>query len=109
MGLGPSRASTRREVSRCTTSRETLSWPTRTTTPIRKINATRFVFTIAGQIVRKNVEEGCPPPCVHGVPGYRDGNSSIARFEYPKSVPLLMNPHQDMLRRPTMSHLVKRK
>ena len=32
------------------------------------------------------MEEGCPPPCVHGVPGYRDGNSSIARFEYPKSV-----------------------
>ena len=53
---------------------------------IRLINASRFVFTLAGQVVRKNVEEGCPPPCVRGVPGYRDGNSSIARFEYPKSV-----------------------
>ena len=29
---------------------------------------------------------GCPPPCLKGVAGYRDGNLSYAMFSYPADV-----------------------
>ena len=52
---------------------------------IRKVNATRFVFTIAGQIVRKQWKKDVPL-LVFMVLLVTGRNSSIARFEYPKSV-----------------------
>lgn len=52
---------------------------------IRIVNASRFVFTIAGEVV-STLFPGCAPPCLRGVMGVRDGNASTARFQYPKSV-----------------------
>lgn len=59
---------------------------------VRVINASKFVFTLAGEV--KLAEPGpdgaplpgCAPPCLRGVMGIRDGNLSKARFQYPKSV-----------------------
>lgn len=59
---------------------------------IRIINATRFVFTLAGEVAVAETGEdgaplpGCAPPCLAGVEGARDGNASVARFHYPKAV-----------------------
>ena len=65
---------------------------TRTTTlSARSINRV-FVTTLAGniEVAEANADgeplEGCPPPCLRGVPGYRDGNVTFARFYFPSDV-----------------------
>ena len=34
---------------------------------------------------------GCPPPCLHGVPGHRDGHLFYAQFYYPRDVAIGLN------------------
>ena len=54
---------------------------------IRAANKTGFARTLAGDFELKETAgkgvpaPGCPPPCLRGVRGFRDGNATTARFE----------------------------
>ena len=62
---------------------------------VRRINATGMVYTAAGETALADpmpgtqppvARPGCQRPCLKGVLGYRDGNSTRARFTYPRGV-----------------------
>lgn len=59
---------------------------------IRWIHDNGTTATLAGEIVpgladsEGNPAGGCPPPCLEGKPGFRDGNLSYARFLNPVDV-----------------------
>ena len=59
---------------------------------IRAINQSAWVFTLAGKVEVQEADEfgnpvpGCPPPCIKGVPGFKDGNLTNAEFYYPADV-----------------------
>jgi hypothetical protein len=65
---------------------------------VRVVNATQFVFTLAGHVVtqefgggsapKEKPLPGCPAPCVRGVAGSRDGNLTHAMFTFPVDVSL---------------------
>ncbi len=80
-------------------------------------SSTSLVFTVAGTVEHAEPEfegglESCPPPCMHGVPGHRDGNLTFAKFIYPVSVAveegngavLVTQPHS--LRRIDLAEMV---
>ena len=52
---------------------------------IRRILTNGTTSTVAGNTVPKRVdsESPCPPPCLEGMAGFRDGNVSFARFQFP--------------------------
>ena len=58
---------------------------------IRVIQRNGTAHTLAGSLevaetdADGNAMPGCPPPCLKGVPGYRDGNLTYAQFFYPSS------------------------
>jgi hypothetical protein len=72
---------------------------------IRVINATQFVFTLAGHVVPQELGggsastegplPGCPSPCVKGVAGFRDGNLTYAEFNYPADVTIGYSQYND--------------
>jgi hypothetical protein len=74
---------------------------------IRVVNATQFVFTLAGHVVPQEQGggsaptdaplPGCPPPCVEGVPGFRDGNLTYAEFNYPADITVGYSQYNDTL------------
>ncbi len=54
-------------------------------------SSTTLVFTVAGTVEPSEPGfegglESCPPPCMHGVPGHRDGNLTFAKFVNPIAV-----------------------
>lgn len=63
---------------------------------IRVVNASQFVFTLAGSVATQEEGAGssptneplpgCPAPCLRGVPGHRDGNLTFAQFHFPADV-----------------------
>jgi len=53
---------------------------------IRVVNATGSVFTLAGHLEALGSSPGCPPPCLGGAMGGRDGNVSFAKFSSPQQV-----------------------
>ena len=67
---------------------------------LRVVNGSQFVFTLAGHVEPRHEEAagddlpagsplpGCPPPCVAGVAGSRDGNLTHAEFYFPADVTL---------------------
>ncbi len=55
---------------------------------VRVVNGSGHVFTLAGHVEPQEERPGCPPPCVKGVPGHRDGNLTYAEFYYPADVTL---------------------
>ncbi len=76
-----------------------------------------LVFTVAGTLEPAEPEfeggiESCPPPCLRGVPGHRDGNLTFAQFIYPVAVAveegdgavLVTQPHS--LRRVDLAEMV---
>ncbi len=100
---------------------------------IRVVNGSRWVFTLAGTVRSFQEEEhpsnyddneggggnnnnnnnnkeplpGCPPPCVKGVAGSRDGNLTSAMFSYPADVSVGYNQFNDSYsnqRRVTTAH-----
>ena len=79
---------------------------------VRAINQTGFVITLAGnvEVAEANGDgeplEGCPPPCLKGVSGYRDGNVTFARFYYPSDVAAV--PHTNGTVLVTDQHRLRR-
>ena len=59
---------------------------------IRRIQPDGMTDTLSGNTERvTNDEAGCPPPCLKGVDGYRDGNLTYARFHQPNGMAWGMN------------------
>ena len=51
---------------------------------IRIVNTSGFTKTLAGNLEPVTTDEpGCPPPCLQGVAGFRDGSLESAQFAYP--------------------------
>jgi hypothetical protein len=54
---------------------------------IRKILPSGETSTLTGNTEIVNTDDkGCPPPCLKGVDGYRDGNLTYARFHQPNGM-----------------------
>lgn len=84
---------------------------------IRYVVSNGTAFTLAGSLTvaetNSNGEplEGCLPPCLKGVPGYRDGNLTNAMFQYPSDVVLetygtVIVTDQDRVRRVTFPNIL---
>jgi hypothetical protein len=64
---------------------------------IRRVEVDGTVTTAAGNTTHffdgDNYDDtyGCPPPCLHGVPGHRDGELFYARFYFPRDVTIGLN------------------
>ena len=64
---------------------------------IRRIETDGTVTTAAGNTTHfydgdeYDDTSGCPPPCLHGVPGHRDGSLYYARFYFPRDVAIGLN------------------
>ena len=59
---------------------------------LRYVTPNGTTFTLAGEIANGPSDDqgrpvgGCPPPCLIGVPGFRDGNLTFAQFYNPVDV-----------------------
>ncbi|OQS01020.1 hypothetical protein ACHHYP_01946 [Achlya hypogyna] len=54
---------------------------------IRQIGLDGFMTTVAGRVEAQATPTlGCPPPCVVGVAGFRDGNATHAEFNHPTGI-----------------------
>ena len=105
-GSGPSPASTRRGSSGAPRVRDVIVADTNNHA-VRKINATRFVFTIAGKLSEER-RGGLPAALCSWCCWLSRWESSIARFEYPKSV-AIDEPSSRHASTTDMSRPVKRK
>ncbi|KDO27761.1 hypothetical protein SPRG_07359 [Saprolegnia parasitica CBS 223.65] len=54
---------------------------------VREISLDGTTTTLAGHVeAQTSPTLGCPPPCVRGVAGFRDGNATYAQFNHPTSI-----------------------
>ena len=59
---------------------------------IRRIQPSGETSTLTGNTETVTTDDkGCPPPCLKGVDGYRDGNLTYARFHQPNGMAWGMN------------------